>query len=259
MGTLFFVGLGLFDVRDLSLKGFEVISNAEKVFAEFYTSDLQGSSLKEIQQVIQREVRILSREEVEEEHILLEAAMQGDTVLLTGGDPLSATTHAALLLAAMRKGIPIRVIHSSSIFTAVPGLLGLHIYKFGRSTTIAKPEKDFFPTSPYDVIRNNLKLGLHTLVLLDIKQDEDYYMSGSEGLSLLMEMEKIVGNGCLTATTEVAVVARAGSENPLIWVGTLEQGTKKDFGLPLHSIVVPGDCHFMEREMLELFKEHGRK
>ncbi len=38
MGELVFVGLGLYDENDISLRGLEEIREADAVFAEFYTS-----------------------------------------------------------------------------------------------------------------------------------------------------------------------------------------------------------------------------
>ncbi len=254
MGTLNFVGLGLYDVRDISVKGLNTVQQAETVLGEFYTSILPGSSREDMEELFRRPIRILTREEVEGEEIILQALEKGDTVFLTGGDPLSATTHQSLRLEAMKRGFPVSIIHASSVFTAIPGLLGLPPYKFGRTTTLARPEGDYFPTSPYEVVRDNLRSGLHSMVLLDIKSHEDYFMTAHEGLELLMRMEHEVGEGILKPTTKVAVVARAGSPEPFLWYGTLEQGAKVDFGPPLHTIVIPGACHFMEQEILDTFQ-----
>ncbi len=254
MGILYFIGLGIHDIRDIPVKALDIIRSAQSVFAEFYTSILGGSAPSEMERFLGAEIIILPREDVEEGSRVLQSAFSGDTVFLTAGDPMSATTHQSLRIDALRKGIDVKIIHSSSVFTAVPGLLGLPPYKFGRTTTLARPEKGFFPTSPYDVILQNLELGLHTLVLRDITAHQDYFMSASEGLHLLLTMEEKVQKGILDPTREVAVVARAGSLDPFLWVGSIHQGMDMDFGAPLHSIVIPGDCHFMEREMLDLIR-----
>jgi diphthine synthase len=205
MGTLYFIGLGLFDVSDISVKGLDIVRNADAVLAEFYTSVIPGSTHEDMERLFGREVRVLSREEVEGEEVILETLENGDSVLLTGGDPMSATTHQSLRLEAGKRGYPVRIVHASSIFTAVPGLLGLPAYKFGRTTTLARPEKEYFPTSPYDVIRENLADGLHTLVLLDIKSDEGYFMTADAGIDLILRMEREVGSGTVGPDTMVAV------------------------------------------------------
>ena len=129
IGSLTFVGLGLFDERDISLKGIEEIKKCDKVFAEFYTAKLTGASVKEIEKTIGKKIEILSREQTENGEKILESAKNQNTIFLTCGDPMTATTHIDLRLRAIKMGIKTQVIHGSSIVTAVPGLLGLQNYK----------------------------------------------------------------------------------------------------------------------------------
>jgi len=146
-----------------------------------------------------------------------------------------------------------RIIHSGSIITAAPGLLGLQNYKFGRTTTLAFPEKNYFPTSPYSVILENKKMGLHTLVLLDIQTEKEAYMTANEGLKLLLEMEEKMKKHLFDDESIVCVVARAGSPNPIFAAGLTKEMICRDFGGPLHTVIIPGDLHFMEIEALEVF------
>ena len=44
VGELLFIGLGLFDEKDITLKGLEAARDADIVFAEFYTSSLRGTT-----------------------------------------------------------------------------------------------------------------------------------------------------------------------------------------------------------------------
>ncbi|TFG70921.1 MAG: diphthine synthase, partial [Methanomassiliicoccus sp.] len=151
---------------------------------------------------------------------------------------------------AHKASIDTEVIHGSSALTAVPGLLGLQHYKFGRTTTLPFPQEGYSPTSPYDMIVENLERGLHTLVLLDIDAENSRYMSANEGLHLLQEMERRMVKGAAKDDSLVCVVARAGSPNCLVAAGPLSKLVAMDFGGPLHSIVVPGRLHFMEEESL---------
>ena len=166
------------------------------------------------------------------------------------GDPFSATTHVELRIRARKLGIPVTVVHGASALTAVPGLLGLQHYKFGRTTTLPFPEKGYFPESPYDMIVENHSRGLHTLVLLDIQADRGRLMTANEGLGILSELEGRKRGGILGPDALVGVVARAGSERPVVRAGKLASLAKEDFGPPHHSIVVPGRLHFMEAEAL---------
>jgi len=252
-GKLVFVGLGLYDEKDISLKGLEEIKNCDKVYAEFYTAKLVGTNIKKIERTIGKPVEVLSRAETEKGDKIIDSAKNKKVVFLTCGDPMTATTHVDLRLRAADKGIETKIIHGSSIVTAVPGLLGLQNYKFGRTTTLAFPEKNYFPISPYEVIRDNKKMGLHTLVLLDIQADKNRFMTANEGLKLLLEMEKKQKENILSDDSVVCVVARAGSSNPKVVANTIGFMKDKDFGLPLHTIVVPGNLHFMEIEGLIRF------
>jgi len=249
-GHLIFIGLGLYDEKDISLKGIEEIKDSDKVFAEFYTAKLAGTNIENIEETIGKKIRILSREETEKGEIILRSAKRQKTVFLTAGDPMTATTHVDLRIRAMKQDIKTKVIHGCSIVTAVPGLLGLQNYKFGRTTTLVFPEKNYFPTSPYNVIKENQKIGLHTLVLLDIKADKDRYMTANEGMELLLELEEIKKENVLSKESIICVVARAGSDDPFVRADSIRNLTKMDFGPPLHSIVVPGKLHFMEIEAL---------
>ena len=250
-GSLMFIGLGLYDEKDISLKGLEKIKKSDKIYAEFYTAKLSGTDVEKIEKTIGKKIEVLSRQETEKGEKILSSALDEHVVFLTAGDPLVATTHVDLRLRAIEKGIKTGVVHSSSIITAVPGLLGLQNYKFGRTTTLAYPEKDYFPTSPYQVIKDNKKMGLHTLVLLDIQAENDRYMTANEGITFLLKMEERHGEKLVKEDSLMCVVARAGSSNPLVVANTVRFLRGKDFGQPLHSLVVPGKLHFMEINALK--------
>jgi diphthine synthase len=249
-GKLTFIGLGLFDEKDISLKGLEEIRNCDKVFAEFYTSKLVGTNMKNIEKTIGKTVEILSRVETERGEKIINSAQKKNIVFLTAGDPMTATTHIDLRLQAMELGIKTKIIHASSIITAVPGLLGLQNYKFGRTTTLVFPEKDYFPTSPYNVIKDNKNMGLHTLILLDIQAYNNRYMSANEGMNLLLKMEEKHRENIINKDSVLCVVSRAGSDKPVTIAGEIKYLIDKSFGPPLHTLVFPGKLHFKEIEAL---------
>jgi diphthine synthase len=252
---LIFVGLGLYDETDISLKGLQEIKQCDKVFAEFYTTKLGQFDQKTFEKLIGKKIEVLSREETERGDKIIDAATKYHVVFLTGGDPMIATTHVDLRLRAIKQGITTKIIHSSSISTATPGILGLQNYKFGRTTTLPFHEKEYFPTSPYNVIYNNKKMGLHTLVLLDIQVEKNRYMTANEGLELLLKIEDKLRKHLFTDETIACVVARAGAPDSVVAANTISILRKKDFGPPLHTLVIPGNLHFMEVEALELIAD----
>jgi len=251
-GQLLFIGLGLYDEKDISINGLSEIKDCDKVFSEFYTSKLIGLKKEGFDKTFGKKVEILTREQTEKGDNILDYALNEKVGFLTCGDPMIATTHVDLRLRAIKKGISTRIIHSGSIITAAPGLLGLQNYKFGRTTTLAYPEKDYFPTSPYDVILDNKKMGLHTLILLDIQADKNLYMNANEGMKLLLDIEKQKRGELFKSDDMICVVARAGSPSPTVAAGSIFDLINMDFGRPLHTLIVPGELHFMEREALEV-------
>lgn len=76
-----------------------------------------------------------------------------------------ATTHADLVIRARELKIPVRMIHNASIMNAI-GACGLQLYKFGQTVSLVFFENNYRPQSFYDHIKENVSLGLHTLVLL---------------------------------------------------------------------------------------------
>ena len=246
---LMFVGLGLYDLGDISLKGLECVRNADTVYLEAYTSRLMGTDVAEMEAFFEKEIRVLSREDVEQNpHDIIERAARGRVAFLTGGDPMVSTTHADLRMRAAAAGVATSIIHASSISSAVCGLSGLQNYRFGKSCSVPFPAKGWFPTAPVETIAANLDLNLHTLVYLDIQKDR--YMRIPEAIAIIEEMAAKRG---IEPPALYVGVARAGSESPVVAAGSGAKLKETEFGPPLHILVVPADLHPMEREYLEIF------
>lgn len=251
MGELAFVGLGLNDEKGISLHGLEEVKTADTAFIELYTSYMPDFSIKHFEEISGKRLTVVLRKELEEENgeVVLKAAENGKAVLLVPGDPLIATTHVALRIEAEKRRIITRVVHGASVISAVMGLSGLHNYKFGKSVTIPFPDETFSET-PYNVIAQNKKLGLHTLCLLDIEAEEKRYLTIREGLNSLSKIEEKKKKGIATLDSLAVGIARAGSNNPTVKADFIRKLSKYDFGKPPYSIIFPGRLHFMEAEAL---------
>lgn len=247
---LYFIGLGLYDENDISLKGIEALKNVDAIYAEFYTAHLFGGNIENLEDTVGMDIDILTREEVEEENIPLIEAKTKDVAFLSAGDPLIATTHTDMLIQAKKMDIKTTVIHSSSILSAAPGIAGLQAYKFGKVTTIPFTEENYCPHSPYLAIKANLEYKMHTLVLLDIQAHLDRYMTANQGLNYLRQVEEDRGENIISQDTLAVVVARAGAVNPLVRAGSIKKLIGEDFGGPLHCLIIPSDLHFVEAEAL---------
>ena len=252
MGELLFIGLGLHDEKGLTLAGLEAARSAESVYAEFYTSALLGTRLSRLEDLLGRPVRVLSRQEIEQGDEILRAARDRRVALLVAGDPMIATTHVDLRLRAARASIPTRIVHGVSILTAAAGTLGLQAYKFGRTTTVPFPAPGFRPTSPVETIRENLRAGLHTLVLLDLREDGTF-LDPKDALRFLLEAAKIAGLEEIGPETLACVLSRVGGHEVRAQAAAISALLDRYLGPPLHCLVIPGDLHFLEKVALAVF------
>ena len=252
MNELVFIGLGLYDEKDVSLRGLEELKEADAVFAEFYTSLMPGLSVRKLEEMIGKAIKVVSRRVLEEEEgkPILQEAKKGKVAFLVPGDPLIATTHVDLRIRAEKRGVKTRVIHGASAVSAVRGISGLQNYKYGKAVTIPFSEKGFVSETPYNVISENKEGGLHTMCYLDIKAEEQRYLTIKEALQTLLELEKLKREQLITSNTLVVGVARAGSTEPTVKAGYLEEVMNHDFGAPPHTLIFPGKLHFMEVEAL---------
>ena len=253
MNELVFVGLGLNDEKGISIKGLEETKTADYVFMELYTSLMTDFNLQRFEILCGKKVQVVSRRELEEENgaIILEAARKGKAVFLVPGDPFIATTHVTLRIDAEKHGIKTWIIHGASIISAIISLSGLHNYKFGKTVTVPFPEN--FSETPYNVVAQNKKFGLHTLCLLDLKVNEKQFLNINQAIAMLLEVEQKNKKGVITPDTVAVGIARAGSNNPMLKADFVKNLVNYDFGEPPYSLIFPGDMHFMETESLIAF------
>ena len=202
-----------------------------------------------------------------------------------------ATTHSDIILRARHLSIPTQIIHNASILTAM-GSSGLQLYNFGQTVSLVFFTPSWRPSSFYHRISENAKLGLHTLVLLDIKVKEQSeenlargrkiyepprYMSIPTALEQMKEVEEEVGEGILDPQKTLIIALSRMGAHPLpsshneddcasydgehIVSGTLDdllsvpsEDHQHVFGSPLHSLIVVGRrLHVLEAEFAEAF------
>ncbi|XP_057766079.1 probable diphthine methyl ester synthase isoform X2 [Salvia miltiorrhiza] len=266
---LYIIGLGLGDEKDITLRGLEAIKKCSKVYMEAYTSLLSfgitSDGLSKLEKVYGRPIIVSDREMVEEkaDDMLLEAQVS-DVAFLVVGDPFGATTHSDLVVRAKKLGVNIKVVHNASVMNAI-GVCGLQLYRYGETISIPFFTETWKPDSFYDKIKRNRELGLHTLCLLDIKVKEPSleslcrwkkvyepprFMTINTAIEQLLE---VVQNQHDSDTMCVGL-ARVGCEDEMIVAGSMKQLLAIDFGPPLHCLVIVGDTHPVEQEMLHFYQ-----
>jgi diphthine synthase len=275
MPTLYFIGLGLSDERDISVKGLEIVRKSTRVFLESYTSLLNIDHAR-LEAFYQKKVEICYREtvEIEMDEILKTIANEGknDEIFsfLVIGDPFCATTHSDLQLRAIKQGIKVKAIHNASIINAV-GVTGMQLYSFGHIVSVPFFTEKWKPYSFLNRVVDNYKTKLHTLVLLDIRvreisdenllkgkkiYDPPHFMSVNVCLDQIVESVKAneVKEFGEIDKLKVFGVARIGADDQLILSGTIDELRKVDFGKPLHSVIVCGpEMHELEKDMFNFY------
>ncbi|KAL7086017.1 hypothetical protein ACP275_14G312800 [Erythranthe tilingii] len=273
---LYVIGLGLGDEKDITLRGLESIKKCSKVYMEAYTSllsfGLTSDGLSTLEKVYGKPIIVADREMVEEksDDMLLEAQVS-DVAFLVVGDPFGATTHSDLVVRANKLGVVVKVVHNASVMNAI-GVCGLQLYRYGETVSIPFFTDTWRPDSFYEKIRRNRTLGLHTLCLLDIRVKEPTLESLCRGKKVYEPPRFMTVNTAIEQLLEVAQnqeqsvygedstcvgLARIGCEDQVIVAGSMKQLLTVDFGPPLHCLVIVGETHPVEEEMLEFYKIDG--
>jgi len=271
--VLYMVGLGLGDEDDITVKGLKIVKSADIVVLEAYTSIL-GVDKERLEHVYGKSITVADRDVVEQqaEEVILEPAATKRVAFLVVGDPVCATTHTDLLLRARQRNIPVEIVHNASIMGAA-GSCGLQLYSFGQTVSIPFFEDNWRPTSFYPKIQYNRRGGMHTLCLLDIKVKEpDFdamkkgrvrylpprFMTVSTAAKQLLEAEEMHGKFAYDPSKTLCVgLARMGQATQCIKAGTLTELVREDFGDPLHSLIVCGELHELELEVLKRYLIEG--
>lgn len=235
------IGLGLWDEKDITVKGLEAVKSSEYVYLEFYTSKL-SKPISELEEYYGKKIIIADRNLVESQaDEMLDKALETDVSFLVIGDPFCATTHIDLRLRAKKKNVEVRIMNNASIINSV-GVVGIDLYKFGRIVSI--PFYNENVTSPFDMIKKNMEMKLSSLVLFDLDPMKDKFMTINEAAKYLlkvgMDPEQLV-IGC----------AGIGSPSPEIVPKKISEIVDSEFTLFPQCMIVPGSMHFVEEEALE--------
>lgn len=242
------IGMGI--SGDLTLRGVELAKKCKEVYSETHTGTLQPGWQKRTEKTIGRKIRILEREQLESDFIVGRAKGR-KVALLVPGDPLAATTHYTHVQDARKAGVEVKVVHNSSIFTAAPGKAGLQHYKFGKTATLAYWRKNYEPVSALEVVEENLRNGLHTLLLLDL----DKTLGPMAAKAAFSQIEKMEGKLGRKVVGKLVVLSRVGWKDEKISYGTVAElkARNAELGKPPFCFIIPGKLHFAEEENLQEF------
>ena len=250
---LWFVGLGISGFKSIPNEALDILSKADIVYLEQFTSPISKSDLTKIKNSTKGEFKPAKRWQVEDGNEILREAKKKRVVLLSYGDPFIATTHIELRTRAIEEKIKTHSIHASSSITSIIGECGLHYYKVVRIATIMSEMKSL--TTPYYVIYNNIIEGNHTVLLLEYNQDKDFFLDPKDALNGLLETEKGQRRNVINTSTYAIVASRIGFKDQTIISGKISSLKKKDYGKPPHTVIIPGRMHFTESDALKILGE----
>ncbi|MDH3794091.1 MAG: diphthine synthase [Nitrosopumilus sp.] len=246
---LWFVGLGISGFKSIPIEAIDILSNADIVYLEQFTSPIGKSDLTKIKNATKGEFKLAKRWLVEDGNEILKNAKKKKVVLLAYGDPYIATTHIELRTRAIEERVKTHSIHASSSLTSMIGECGLHFYKIGRIATIMS---EMALTTPYYVIYKNIIEGNHTVLLLEYNQDKDFFLDPKDALKGLLETEKGQIRNVINLSSYAIVASRIGFKDQKIVSGKISSLKKIDFGKPPHTIIIPGRLHFTESDALKM-------
>ncbi|MDD5022810.1 MAG: diphthine synthase [Candidatus ainarchaeum sp.] len=242
-----FIGAGInFDFTE---KGIRQLEESERIYAEIYTSPIEEKLVLELEKKVGKKIELIEREKVES-NFLVEKAEKEKISLIVMGDPLIATTHISLIIECKKKGIETKIIHNSSILSAAIGKSGLQAYRFGKSATLPHWKKNFEPVSSIEIVEENKKRNLHTILFLDVEGKEGI-MNAKEGIERIEEIELKLGRKIID---ELIVLSRVGYEDEKISFGYKKDLKKLNLGKPLFIFIIPAKLHIVEKEYLEFFR-----
>lgn len=236
---LYIIGLGL-NENGISKEGMVALQKCNKIYLESYTVNFPYSII-ELEKAIGKNVVELGRDDVESDK-LINQARKNEVALLIYGCPLFATTHLSLIMDARKDKVKTKVIYAASVFDAIASS-GLQLYKFGKITSMPKWQKNFTPDSFLDIVKENLSIKAHTLILTDIGLDFENAIAQlkESAKKKSIEIDKIV------------VCSKLGTEDSVFFYGSIDdvfKKNKKKIEMPF-CIIIPGEMHFLEKEALE--------
>lgn len=246
---LWFVGLGISGINSTPIYAKEIISKADMIYLEQFTSPISDTELEKIKKMSQK-FKLVKRWMVEDGSEIIRSAKRCNTVLLSYGDPYVATTHIELRVRAAREGIQTDTIHASSSLTSIVGECGLHFYKIGRIATIMNDIKSL--TTPYFTIYKNLINDNHTILLLEYNQNDKFFLDPRDALNYLLQTEQGQNRNVIESSTFVIVASRIGLDRQVIQCGNISSLMKINFGRPPHTIIIPSKLHFTEVDALKV-------
>lgn len=247
---LCFIGLGINGYSGLSLLAKETLQKCHFIYIERFTSYIDDDDIRQLKILLNngnKHTQIVPRWFIEDARSIISQSQENNVAIVTYGDPFMATTFIELYVRAKKNLIEIKIIHGASGISSLIGEIGLHNYKFGRTTTIMSDPMSAI--SVYNTIYENLRVGNHTLILTEYNNNNEhdfFFLDPARAIDMLLEVEENVRYKIISDELFIIVASRIGKKDQNIVGGKVKSIKKIDFGKGPHSIIVTGHLHFTE-------------
>lgn len=244
---LIFVGTGL-SIKHLTLEAIKYLNIADKIIVDTYTSMVEGLDhgffkiIGSGKEIVFADRNLLEGRSINQ---IVEEARHRNIVILVPGDPFIATTHDAIRVEALKKGVKTIVVNGLSIYSLAVSRTGLQVYRFGKTVTLVYPD-NFKPYSTIESIYDNLSRNLHTLVLLDFRKEENKYMTIPEAVDILLELDE---KSFLSKVIAIGL-ARLGFSDEYLVADKLPSIKYRRYPSPPHALIIVGKPHPIELDNL---------
>jgi len=255
------IGLGL-SIDSLPLGNLKKILSCNEVIIDSYTS-IWFPNIHLIESLLMqlgKKVWIASRNHLEGSGVknIIDKSLGKDVCILVSGDPLIATTHSSIITEALTKHVEVEVVPAVSIFNAAISLSCLQAYRFGKMATIVSPKNGIVYEYPFEVIKMNRLQNMHTLLLLEIDVEKNYYMKPNEAIKMLLEIQERKTEKIISLKDTIIILGDVMSCKQKVWIMSVEAALRAENEFQynnLYTIIIPSDkLHPVEKECLDLIK-----
>src|SRR5215211_5205364 len=229
---LCFIGLGINGYSGISLSAKETLQKCNFIYIERFTSYIDDYDIKQLELLLPAEnnknIKIVPRWFIEDARDIIYQSKENDVAILTYGDPFMATTFSELYVRARKNLIKIKIIHGASGISSLIGEIGLHNYKFGRTTTIMLDPMSAL--SVYNTLYENLRVGNHTLILTEYNNNNEnnyFFLDPVRAIDMLLEVEENIKYKILSDELFIIVASRIGMKDQNILAGKIKSMKKK--------------------------------
>jgi diphthine synthase len=228
----------------------ELLKKTDYIILEKYTSFFEDLSFLEDykEKLIESDRKFFEEELIE----FIEKNKNKDILILILGDVFIATTHSALVLELKKRNMQFKIVNNVSILNLI-GNLGLSIYKFGKITSIPFliRDKRIKLETPIKVVKENLSIKAHSLVLLDLDPLNNDFLKAEEALQYLLENEiknNILVCSRLSWNDEKVIYIKELNEN------IIEKIKKMELKAPL-CLIILSELNEVEKESINFFEK----